>query len=109
MTSFLKSSIGRLRIIAFIEGCSFILLVFVGMPLKYFFDSGTLNKIVGQSHGFLFLLFIVATFLAASAHKWKKSTTFWILLSSIIPFGTFIADYKLMKPVHDKDRADSKA
>ncbi|MFT6278572.1 MAG: hypothetical protein ACJAU0_001394 [Flavobacteriales bacterium] len=31
------------------------------------------------------------------------------MLSSIIPFGTFIADYKLMKPVHDKDRADSKA
>lgn len=107
MKSFLKSSIGRLRIIAFIEGCSFILLVFVGMPLKYLFDSGTVNKVVGQTHGFLFLLFIVATFLAASTYKWKGSTTFWILLSSIIPFGTFIADYKLMKPEHDKERANS--
>lgn len=109
MKSFVNSTIGRLRIIAFIEGCSFILLVFVGMPLKYFFDSGSLNKVVGQTHGILFMLFIVATFLAASAYQWKKSNTFWILLSSIIPFGTFIADHKILKPVHDEERANQSA
>ncbi|MFN6388770.1 MAG: DUF3817 domain-containing protein, partial [Bacteroidota bacterium] len=46
----LKTALGRLRIVAFIEGCSFLLLGFT-MILKYKFSIPQPNYIVGLAHG----------------------------------------------------------
>nr|MBJ6878079.1 DUF3817 domain-containing protein [Vibrio cholerae] len=54
----LSTPIGRLRAIGLIEGISFLLLLFVAMPLKYFAGFATAVKITGMAHGVLFILFI---------------------------------------------------
>lgn len=90
----LKTDIGRLRIIAFIEGVSFLLILFVTMPLKYWYEMPNPNKIIGMAHGVFFVLYILAVIQNRSAYNWDNKTTFWASMVSIIPFGTFWADKK---------------
>jgi integral membrane protein len=92
----LKTALGRLRIIAFIEGCSYLLLGFT-MILKYKFAMPLPNYIVGLSHGILFVLYIVLLLQVSFLHGWSILKTFMAFLASIIPFGTFYADKVLFK------------
>lgn len=90
----LKTDIGRLRIIGFLEGVSFILLVGVGMPLKYYGGYIHATQDLGMAHGVLFILYIIAVFPAMKTYKWSWAITFFVLLASVFPLGTFIAEYK---------------
>lgn len=93
----LKTELGRLRILAFIEGISFLVILFVTMPLKYIFDYPQANMAVGMIHGLLFMLYILAVLRAKFAFDWNLKTLFLALVASIIPFGTFWADEKIFK------------
>jgi integral membrane protein len=90
----LKTEIGRLRIIAFIEGVSFLIILFITMPLKYGMDINGPNKVIGMLHGVLFVLYVLAVIQAKFTYNWNLKTVIWSLLASIIPFGTFWADKK---------------
>ncbi len=97
MKNFFASNIGRLRLLGILEGMSFLILIFIAMPLKYFFASPFLVKVVGQLHGVLFLGFVFFTLYVAIEKKWKFSSITWkILLASIIPFGTFYVDKSIL-------------
>ena len=85
------------RFIAFFEGLSYILLLFVGVPLKYLNDDVTLVKILGMPHGFLFMAYIAFVIVLRFDHPWFKKHFILISLASIIPFGTFIVEHKLRK------------
>ena len=85
------------RLIAFFEGLSYILLLFVGVPLKYLNDDVTLVKMLGMPHGFLFMAYITFVIVLRFDHTWFKKHFILISLASIIPFGTFIVEYKLRK------------
>ncbi|AXT59884.1 DUF3817 domain-containing protein [Aquimarina sp. AD10] len=85
------------RIISYLEGISYLLILFVTMPLKYMFDSPEPNKVIGMAHGFLFLIYIVFAFLVKPEKKWNTKTLAIVLLCSIIPFGTFWMDKKYLK------------
>lgn len=80
------------RKIAFAEGVSFLLLLFIAMPLKYFAGLPLMVTIVGGMHGILFIAFIILALLVKS----EFAKNFWWLLkafiASIIPFGTFVMD-----------------
>jgi integral membrane protein len=91
----LNTSLGRLRIIAFIEGFSFLAILFVTMPLKYLYNMPNPNKFWGSLHGFLFIAYIIALIMEANKQKWKFNILFWGFVASIIPFGTFVADKKI--------------
>lgn len=86
-----------LRIIGFVEGTSFLVILFITMPLKYIWLMGEPNKIVGMAHGVLFIGYCLLVVLVGYKLKWKLLTIFWALLASIIPFGTFVADSKIFK------------
>lgn len=97
MTHLLKTNIGRLRILGFLEGISLIILVFIAVPLKYFAQDPSLVRILGPIHGGLFLLFIYNTLSVGVEQQWKFSkTTGKVLLACIVPFGTFYIDHKIL-------------
>ena len=48
-----------LRLLAYIEGISFIALLGVAMPLKYYYDKPEAVKIIGMAHGILFMLYTI--------------------------------------------------
>ncbi|HEY8916332.1 MAG TPA: DUF3817 domain-containing protein [Chitinophaga sp.] len=93
----LRTKLGRLRIIAFLEGISLLVLVFIGVPLKYAYGNPALVKTMGPIHGLLFLFFVLNTLSVGIAYKWEFRTTTWkVLLACIIPFGTFYIDRKIL-------------
>jgi integral membrane protein len=85
------------RIVAFLEGISFILLLFIAVPIKYLVADPQYVKLLGMPHGILFMLYIVLAILIASELKWPKATLTKVLLASIIPFGTFYIDKHYLK------------
>lgn len=91
-----KTPLGRLRIVAFLEGCSFLLLG-VTMVLKYKFSMPLPNYIVGLAHGILFVLYVVLLIQVSLLHKWGIIKMFWAFVASLIPFGTFYADKVLFR------------
>ncbi|WP_340610572.1 DUF3817 domain-containing protein [Xenorhabdus bharatensis] len=91
----LSTPIGRLRVTGFIEGISFLLLLFVAMPLKYFAGFPIAVKVTGMAHGILFILFIFAVIQVAIVHRKSTLWSFGALVASVIPFGTFVLDAKL--------------
>lgn len=97
MKDLLASSIGFFRIIGFLEGMSFILLMFIAMPLKYIYDQPKAVEIIGMAHGVLFVVFVLFAFYLSITKKWNLfKVTAPLLLSSILPFGTFVADKKIL-------------
>ena len=85
------------RIIAFLEGLSYILLLFVGVPLKYFGNDVSLVKMLGMPHGFLFMAYVAFVIVLRFDNPWFKNHFILIALASIVPFGTFIVEHKLRK------------
>jgi integral membrane protein len=65
------SELQRFRLIAFLEGLSFVLLVFVAMPLKYWAGVPLAVRIVGMAHGLLFLVFLGSLFDVAVKRGWS--------------------------------------
>lgn len=94
----LKTAVGRLRVIGFIEGISFLTLLFIAMPIKYIGGDPMPVKIVGMTHGILFLLFIAALLEAAWKEKWYLKFSVTAFICSLVPFGTFYLDRKLKQP-----------
>ena len=87
-----KTTIGRLRIIGFIEGVSFLVLLFIAMPMKYVMDMPQMVKQVGMAHGLLFVLYVMAVIIVKVEKDWSLGKMGIALLVSVIPFGTFWAD-----------------
>ena len=94
----METKIKQFRIVAFLEGWSFLILLFVAMPLKYMMGILIATKVVGMLHGVLFIWFIVALFGVSGEQKWGFKFSIFAFIASIIPFGTFFLDKKL-KPM----------
>lgn len=79
-----------------VEGVSFLLILFVTMPLKYFFENPMPNKIVGMVHGLLFILYVFIASLVAMDEKWPRKVKWLAYLASVVPFGTFVFESKYL-------------
>ncbi|MDI1235827.1 MAG: DUF3817 domain-containing protein [bacterium] len=71
------------------EGISFLILLFVAMPLKYMFNMPLAVRLVGGLHGVLFVLFIAVLFKAYRSLPISFGKTVLIFILSFLPFGTF--------------------
>lgn len=94
---FSKTDLGRFRLVAISEGISFIVLLFIAMPLKYFADMPEAVKYVGWAHGLLFMLYILALITVKMSLGWNFKKTAIAFLASLLPFGTFVLDKNLRK------------
>ncbi len=90
----------RFRWISLIEGASFLILLFIAMPLKYMLDIHLVVTYVGWAHGLLFMIYIYIVFPTAKQLNWNFSRTFFALVASVLPFGPFIFDRNLKKSQH---------
>ena len=86
-----------LRVVGFIEGISYLVLLGICMPLKYVWDIPEPTRPVGMAHGILFVAYIIWVVLVGAEKKWNLTTYFWAFIASLLPFGTFVADAKIFK------------
>jgi integral membrane protein len=80
---------------ALIEGISYLILLFIAMPLKYFFNIPDAVKYFGWIHGLLFLVFFVILVIAAIKYRWSLVRIGIYLIGSVLPFVPFYLDKKL--------------
>ena len=92
----LSSSLGRFRLVAFVEGCSYLLLG-ITMVLKYHYVMPKPNYVVGMAHGVLFILYVSLLAQVGFQYKWSRWKMMAAFVASLLPFGTFYADVKLFR------------
>ena len=85
------------RIISFLEGLSYLLLLFVAVPIKYFAENDAFVKMLGMPHGLLFISYIILAIMLKQELKRSVKVFSVILVASILPFGTFYIDKKYLK------------
>lgn len=95
----------RFKVISIIEGISFLLLLFIAMPMKYMLDIPLAVTYVGWAHGVLFVIYIYVVFPTAKKVGWDFPKTLFALIASVLPFGPFIFDRYLSKK--EKEMASS--
>ncbi len=93
--SLLSTPVGRLRLIAMIEGISLLLLLGVAMPLKYWAGMPLAVNLVGWAHGVLFVLFCLILPYTMWVAKWSILKGAVVLIAALVPFGPFIIDRRL--------------
>jgi integral membrane protein len=85
-----SNPITSLHKIALIEGISFLVLLFIAMPLKYFAGMPMAVKVVGWAHGILFVLFGLALLRAMIAGRWPLFRAALVFVGGLVPFGPFL-------------------
>ena len=91
----MKDLLALLRLLAVIEGISLLVLLFIAMPLKYYYGNPEVVSVVGMTHGILFMLFVAYSSFVGQRMTWSDKFLFLVVLSSMIPFGMFVMDRKL--------------
>ena len=93
------SELKKFKLINKIEGISFLILLFIAMPMKYYAGIPAATKIIGMLHGVLVFAFIYQIFEARkeSGFTWKEMGQY--TLFSLIPFGSFYTDKLLAKKI----------
>lgn len=85
------------RVVAFLEGLSYLLLLFVAVPIKYGLENETYVKILGMPHGLLFVVYLILAYLIKDNMNWTTKEFLIVLVASIIPFGTFFIERKYFR------------
>ena len=80
-----------------LEGWSLLLLLFIAMPVKYLLGVPEATQAIGLIHGVLFVIFIGATGVIGIVQKWNLIRVFVVMASSVVPFGTFYIDRKILR------------
>lgn len=84
-----SESIKKFLTVGKLEGYSYLVLLFIAMPLKYLFDLPEAVKIVGMIHGVLFVAFMFRILLLMIEKEFNFKKAFYAFVLSLIPFGTF--------------------
>lgn len=89
------SPIDRLRRVGKIEGISFLVLMLIAMPMKYFADQPLAVTIVGWIHGVLFVWFCWVLAVARFRGGLSLGMAVLAFIASLLPCGPFLIDRQL--------------
>ncbi len=91
----IETALRNYRVAAWVTGVGLLVLVLVAMPLKYIFGQPELVSIVGVTHGFLYMIYIVCTLLLAERCRWKPLDALLILVAGTVPVASFVAERRV--------------
>ncbi len=98
------------RVLAFVVGILLTILVFVGVPLKYFPTQGTglqvfgdnVTAIVGVTHGFLYMAYLVVAFLLWRYARWSLPFAVLVLAAGVLPILIFFIEHQVTKRIREE-------
>lgn len=88
-------------VISILEGASFLLLMFIAMPLKYMAGVEEAVKYPGWAHGVLFIAYLVIGLRVAILCRWSLGKVALAVLASLLPFGPFVFDKTVKKEIQE--------
>ena len=86
-----------LRVVGYLEGISFVVLLFIAMPLKYLAGDPRAVRVAGLIHGFLFIGFVLALLRVRLERNWPDRKTALAFLAALLPFAIFYADWVMFR------------
>lgn len=92
----LNHQVKTFKWISILEGLSFLLLLFIAMPLKYIWGAPEMVQVVGMFHGILFVIYIMGAFYLQKPLNWNYKTLAIVCLGSVLPFGPFYVEKKYL-------------
>lgn len=103
----MKKTLTAYKIIATIVGVLLIVLVVIGLPMDLLGSDGStvkdigafITQDVGIAHGYLYMVYLVTTFLLARQAKWDMPFSIVTLLCGTIPFASFWAEIRAIRKV----------
>ncbi len=98
-------SLRGFRYLAVAEAISYLLLLFVAIPLSAAGVTEWGVHIMGAVHGLLFIAYLSFAISLARPAGWSVLQTALILLASMVPFGGFVVDWWLLRHHGDAARA----
>ncbi|WP_121665378.1 DUF3817 domain-containing protein [Mesonia aquimarina] len=84
------------KVISTLEAISFLVLLLIAMPLKYFFDQPEMVRIVGMAHGILFVLYVIGAYWMYEKLNWSLKILGITIFCSILPLGPFFVERKYL-------------
>ena len=90
-----RNPIPLLRAAGLVEGGSFLVLLFVAMPLKYIGGLPQAVKVVGWVHGVLFIVFAAALLYTTFFARWPIGRAALVFVAALLPFGPFVIDRRM--------------
>lgn len=84
------------RILGWLEGASFLLLLLVAMPVKYMMGNPALVKSLGPIHGFLFVGYVLFANFLAGELNWNLKVRILSFATAVLPLGTFWFERKYL-------------
>lgn len=97
-------ALNRLRVIGFLEGVSFLVLLGIAMPLKYLAGRPEMVRYVGWTHGLLFTAFVATVALVARRLQWSYDQVAGAVVAALLPGGTFVLDKRLKRAILEIER-----
>ncbi|GIO14311.1 membrane protein [Cohnella xylanilytica] len=85
------------RVVSYLEGLSFLVLLLIAMPLKYAADMPEAVAIVGMAHGVLFALFLAGVAVMAVLFRWRLARIAGAVAAAFLPFGPFVLERRIRK------------
>ncbi|MDG4828935.1 DUF3817 domain-containing protein [Solwaraspora sp. WMMD1047] len=93
------AALTRYRVIAYVVGVVLILLMVVGMPLKYLWHDPIVVETIGPGHGFLYMLYLLASFDLGRRANWPIRRMLLVMLAGTVPFVSFWAERVVVRQV----------
>ncbi len=84
------------QVMAYVTGLGLLALVCVAMPMKYFGGEPGPTTVIGQLHGFLFMIYAVLVLLLGYARGWTVRRILLVLVAGTIPFAAFVAERRVV-------------
>ncbi|WP_422773523.1 DUF3817 domain-containing protein [Plantactinospora sp. WMMC1484] len=99
------AALTRYRVVAYVVGVVLIVLVVLGMPLKYAWHDPVIVETVGPAHGFLYMVYLVATFDLGRRARWSLGRMVLVMLAGTVPFVSFYAERLVTRQMREPQPA----
>lgn len=98
----MNGALTRYRVMAYIVGIGLVILVCIGVPLKYGADFSLIVEIVGPLHGFLYIVYLLSVLDLAARGRWHLVRIILVMAAGTIPFLSFVAERNTVAYVRSK-------
>lgn len=99
-----RAALLRYRIMAYVVGVLLVVLVLVGMPLKYLGGNDVVVTLTGIPHGWLYMILLVTAYDLGRRVHWPWGRLILIAIAGTVPFLSFVAEYYARKDVQARLR-----
>lgn len=100
----MKNPVSFLRSVGLLEAVSYLILLFIAMPLKYAWGMPLAVRVAGMVHGGLFILFCVALWRVLMNTRWPFSRAVLVFIASLLPFVPFFIDRRMRAWAAESDQ-----